>query len=236
MNLEYPKLVGPCLFSTKSLFLSQKTPNFHLSQCNVHETCNCQIQLLAESSNLWHTLTGSTSVLTRSERGMRENIAHLFSTNSHVCFCLFLFHLLVAHTKKKKRKHKTSTTSEAAPKPVTISSLHPALPMLACPFAAIIPQLEYKVTDEHPSLWIYPQELRNVAPLKAHLSTSCWFWLLERSTLPDPLRSLMDYRAEISYSLHVKESHIEQHPAAKDCYFTWQFHNYSICYLTNMYI
>lgn len=148
---------------------------------------------------------------------------------------VFISSVGCTHT-KKKTKHKTSTTSEAAPKPVTISSLHPALPMLACPFAAIIPQFEYKVTDEHPSLWIYPQELRNVAPLKAHLSTSCWFWLLERSTLPDPLRSLMDYRAEISYSLHVKESHIEQHPAAKDCYFTWQFHNYSICYLTNMYI
>lgn len=50
------------------------------------------------------------------------------------------------------------------------------------------------------------------------------------------LWSLMDYTAKISYFLHVKESHIEQHPAAKDCSFTWQFHNYSIRYLTNMYI
>lgn len=50
------------------------------------------------------------------------------------------------------------------------------------------------------------------------------------------LQSLVDDQAEISYSLHVKESHIEQHPAAKHCYFTQQFCNYSICYLTNMYI
>lgn len=52
MNLEYPKLVGPCLLSKKTLFLSKKTPSFHPLQDNAHEMCECQIQLPAESSNL----------------------------------------------------------------------------------------------------------------------------------------------------------------------------------------
>lgn len=106
MNLRYPKLFDPCLLCKKTLFLSKKTPSFHLSQdSQPREMCKCQIQLLAESSHLWHTIIGSTSILTCSERGMRENIACLLSANSHVCFHLFLFHLLVTQKSKIQDIH-----------------------------------------------------------------------------------------------------------------------------------
>lgn len=37
MNLKYTRLVGPCLLSKKTLFLSNKAPSSHLSQDNAHE-------------------------------------------------------------------------------------------------------------------------------------------------------------------------------------------------------
>lgn len=128
------------------------------------------------------------SVLPCSARGMRENTAHLFSTNSRGCACFCLFHLLVAQKKKQKhtetRHPSPQKTSEEAPKPTTFSSRQWALHRPAGLFAAIHPQFGYEVTDEHPSLWTYPQELWNVAPLKAHRGTSCWLWLLEYSPPP----------------------------------------------------
>lgn len=164
MKLEYPTLPYPRL-------LIKKPPISHLLQDNAKGRW---IQLLAESSNLWHTSIGSTSVLPCSARGMRENTAHLFSTNSlgRACFCLF--HLLVAQKKNKTYRDKTSIASEKAPKATILSSWQWALRRPARLFAAIHPQFGYEVIDEHPSLWIYPQELWNVAPLKAHRGTSCW--------------------------------------------------------------
>lgn len=59
---------------------------------------------------------------------------------------------------------------------------------------------EYKVTDKHPSLWIYPKKLWSAAPLKAHPSTSCWFGLLERP--PSPTPSSLSWTIELKLPIH----------------------------------
>lgn len=234
MNMEYLNLVGCCLLCRKTLFLSKRTPSSRLKR-----QCPWDVRVpdsvangIFQSVTYINWINKRPHMLWKTDEG--KHCSPFQCQFSHMLLLVFVSS--VGCTKPKKVKTKTPNTSEEAPKPTTISSLQCTLHMPDCPFAAIISQFEYNVKDEHPSLWIYPQELRNVAPLKHIWAHPAGFGCWNAIPLSDPLWSLMDYRAEISYSLHMKESHIEQHPAAKDCYFTWQFHNYSICYLTNMYI
>lgn len=66
---------------------------------------------------------------------MREFIAHFFTVNSHVCFCLVLV---------DQEDKKSSTIPDESPGPITMSSLQQVFHMLNCPFATTIPQSEYK--------------------------------------------------------------------------------------------